>query len=249
MIIEARDVSVVIDDRTVIEHASVSCGPGTMTALVGPSGSGKTTLLHCLGLLQVPTTGQVLAGGTDTTGWSSSLRRRFWRDHSAFVLQDHGVMDEESVAFNVTMAARRFGLGRRPDEQRLQEVLHRTGLSGRDDEPAARLSGGEKQRLSIARAMYKDATVVLVDEPTASLDAGNRAVVVDLFAALARQGRVVIVASHDDEMIDACTARFAVAAQPRRPGARGVGGVLADAPLRPPTLAARVDVGPTGQEP
>lgn len=210
MLIEARDVSVSIDGRTIIDRVDLSCPPGTMTAIVGPSGSGKTTLLHCLGLLQVPTAGQVLADGSDTTGWSSSRRRRFWSDHSAFVLQDYGVMDEETVAFNVTMAARRFGLGRKPDAARLQEILRRTGLSGRDGEPAARLSGGEKQRMSIARALYKDASVVLVDEPTASLDSANRARVVDLFTELAHQGRVVIIASHDDEMIDACTGRFSV---------------------------------------
>ena len=220
MLIEAHDVSVVINGRTIIEHVDLSCGPGTLTALVGASGSGKTTLLHCMGLLQVPTTGQIRADDTDTTEWGSARRRRFWRDHCAFVLQDYGVMDEESVAFNVTMTTRWFGIGVRPDATRLQEVLGRTGLAGRSDEPAARLSGGEKQRLSIARAMYKDAHAVLVDEPTASLDAANQALVIELLVALAHQGRTVIVASHDDEMIDACPVRFTFATGPAPHAAR-----------------------------
>lgn len=221
MIIEAQNVSVSLGERTVIDNASLTCVPGTMTALVGPSGSGKTTLLHCLGLLQTPTAGQVLAGGVDTTDWSSPRRRRFWRDQCAFILQDYGIMEEESVAFNVTMASRVLGLGRRADPSRLRSVLQRTGLSGRDDEPAGRLSGGEKQRLSVARAMYKDATVILVDEPTASLDAANRALVIGLFADLARQERLVIVASHDDELIEACSSRFSVARAADTPSATG----------------------------
>lgn len=96
MRVEAHDLTVRIDGRDVVSSASLTCNPGTMTALVGPSGSGKTTLLHCLGLLQAPTTGRVLLDGADATGWKPSRRRRFWKDQAAFVLQNHGVMEEES---------------------------------------------------------------------------------------------------------------------------------------------------------
>ena len=210
MNIVADDVTVAIDKREIIRRARLDCSPGTMTALVGPSGSGKTTLLHCLGLLQKPTSGRVLVDGADTTGWKPRRRRRFWKEHSAFVLQDYGVMEEESVAFNVTMASSVFGSRVLGDRRRLQAALEETGLDGRDGEPAAHLSGGEKQRLSIARAIYKDARVIFVDEPTASLDDGNRAKVIDLFASRARQGCVVVVATHDAEMIDACDVRYSL---------------------------------------
>src|SRR4051794_40910732 len=100
MNIEADEVTVVIDGREIVHRACLVCAPGTMTALDGPSGSGKTTLLHCLGLLQRPTKGRMLVDGADTTGWRSWHRRRFWKDHAAFVLQDYGVIEEESVAFN-----------------------------------------------------------------------------------------------------------------------------------------------------
>lgn len=137
--------------------------------LAGPSGSGKTTLLHCLGLLQQPTSGQVLVGGRDATSWSASQRRAFWRDHAAFVLQDYGVMNEESVAFNVTMAMSVLGRRAVGDRRRLAQALALTGhLEGRGDDLAAHLSGGEKQRLGVARAIYKDARCIFVDEPTAS---------------------------------------------------------------------------------
>jgi putative ABC transport system ATP-binding protein len=210
MNIVADGVTVIIDGREIVHEASLDCSPRTMTALVGPSGSGKTTLLHCLGLLQLPTSGRVLVDGTDTTGWKSRQRRRFWKAHSAFVLQDYGVMEEESVAFNVTMTSSVFGSRVSGDRRRLKAALEETGLSGRDGELAAHLSGGEKQRLSIARAIYKNARVIFVDEPTASLDEGNRAKVIELFASLARQGCVVVIATHDAEMMDACDVRYSL---------------------------------------
>jgi putative ABC transport system ATP-binding protein len=211
MNVEADAVSVVIDGREIVHRASLTCQSGTMTALVGPSGSGKTTLLHCLGLLQQPTAGRVLVAGTDTTEWNARRRRRFWKDYGAFVLQGYGVMEEESVAFNVAMKSSVFGSRVLGDQQQLNSALGLTGLAGRNSELAAHLSGGEKQRLSVARAIYKNAQAVFVDEPTASLDRANRARIIELFTALARRGCVVVVATHDAEMMDACDARYSLA--------------------------------------
>lgn len=207
MLIEAEGLSVTIDGRLVLDNESVRCEPGTMTALVGPSGSGKTTLLHCLGLLLPVDKGRILVDGTDATKYGSAARRRFWRDHAAFVLQDYGIMDEESVAFNVTMQASILGNRVTGDQRRLAQILERTGLAGRQDEAASHLSGGEKQRLALARAIYKQATVLFADEPTASLDALNRRKVIDLLARFTANGCTVVVSTHDSEMIDACDCR------------------------------------------
>ena len=177
---------------------------GVMTALVGPSGCGKTTLLHCLGLLLPVDQGRILIDGDDVTRYGDAARRRFWRDHAAFVFQDYGIMDEEPVAFNVTMQASILGRRVTGNQERLVQALEQTGLHGRADELASHLSGGEKKRLAMARAIYKDAAILFVDEPTASLDAANRRKVIDLLADFAAQGRTVIVATHDSEMINAC---------------------------------------------
>ena len=208
MRIEAESVTMVIDGRKIIDGASLVCTPRTVTALVGPSGAGKTTLLYLLGLLLRPTSGRVLVDGIDTTGWGPRQRRLFWKNHAAFILQDYGVIEEESVAFNVTMTSSIFGSRVVGDHQRVKAVLEATGLSGRERELAVRLSGGEKRRLAIARALYKDATVIFADEPTASLDDKNRARVIDLLVSLARQGRVVVVATHDAEMARASDAQY-----------------------------------------
>jgi len=171
---------------------------------VGPSGCGKTTLLHCLGLLLRPDAGSIRIDGRATRDWGSGRVRRFWRDHAAFVLQEYGIVDDESVAYNVTMTASLFTNRVLGDRARLEDALRRTRLSGRDGERAAHLSGGEKRRLAVARAIYKDAAVILVDEPTASLDADNRQRVIELLVERARAGCTVIAATHDEEMMAAC---------------------------------------------
>jgi putative ABC transport system ATP-binding protein len=148
--------------------------------------------------------GRILIDGDDVTRYGDAARRRFWRDHAAFVLQDYGIMDEEPVAFNVTMQASILGRRVTGNQERLVQALEQTGLHGRADELASHLSGGEKKRLAMARAIYKDAAILFVDEPTASLDAANRRKVIDLLADFAAQGRTVIVATHDSEMINAC---------------------------------------------
>ncbi|WP_420768898.1 ABC transporter ATP-binding protein [Parageobacillus thermoglucosidasius] len=221
MRIEADQVTMVLNGRTIMERESLVCVPGAMTALVGPSGAGKTTLLHLLGLLLRPTGGRVLANGADTTAWGARQRRLFWKNYAAFILQDYGIMEEESVAFNVTMTSSLFRSKVVGDEKRLKAVLMETGLGGRKQELAARLSGGEKRRLAIARALYKDAQVILADEPTASLDDANGERVIELLASLARQGRTVIVATHDDKMMRAADVQHSLARFSDAPEGRG----------------------------
>ncbi|MCG0238621.1 MAG: ATP-binding cassette domain-containing protein [Firmicutes bacterium] len=210
MRIVAENVGVAIDGRTIFDGVHLECASGAVTALVGRSGAGKTTLLNVLGLLLPPTRGRVLVDGVDTTGWGPRQRQRFWRDHAAFILQDYGVIDEESVAFNVTMTASLFGARVAGDRERMAAVLEATGLRGRERELAARLSGGEKRRLAIARALYKDAAVIFADEPTASLDGKNRERVIDLLVSLARQGRTVVVATHDEAMARAADFQYSL---------------------------------------
>ncbi|MCI9888806.1 ATP-binding cassette domain-containing protein [Micrococcales bacterium 31B] len=203
--IEARDLTVTLGKHTIVAGQTLTCAPGTLTALVGPSGSGKTTLLHALGLLLPVASGRLSLGGADVTRAGDGARRRFWQSSAAFVLQDYGIIDDESVAFNVTLRG-----GRAAGRADVAAVLDHVGLAGRGGEQAAVLSGGEKQRLAVARALYKRARVVFVDEPTASLDAENRARIVRYFRDLANQGATVVAATHDDEFVAACDARHEV---------------------------------------
>jgi len=203
MQLSANRVSLEIDNKTVLQEASLDARPGRMLVLAGRSGSGKTTLLNVLGLLRRIDSGAVTVGGADATRWGDGRRRRFWRDHVAFIFQDYGLIEEASVEYNVSVGRRTlFGIRRR-DRARVDEVLAHVLLAGRNKEQTARLSGGEKQRVGLARAMFRQADVVLADEPTASLDRANRELVTNFLVEEARRGATVVVATHDEDLIAA----------------------------------------------
>ncbi|RLP72759.1 ATP-binding cassette domain-containing protein [Mycetocola tolaasinivorans] len=208
MLIDARDLQVRLGDHTLIQGVSVRCEPGKITAISGPSGSGKTTLLHALGLLIPVSHGSLLLDGREAARASERERRAFWREHTAFVFQDYGTIEDRSVAANTVMALGPLGGTQRGDPDRLRNALAQVGLAGRERDPAARLSGGEKQRLAIARAIYRDARVILADEPTASLDAENRERIITLLRTRAAAGATVVIATHDEAFADTCEARF-----------------------------------------
>lgn len=203
MQIRTDRVSVVIDDEPVLSSVSMQAEPGRMLVLAGKSGSGKTTLLNVLGLLGRVDTGSVLVGGEDATKWNDAKRRRFWRDHVAFVFQDYGLIEESSVEYNVSVGRRGFLGLRVPERERVDQVLDHVLLANRGKEQTARLSGGEKQRVGLARAMFREANIVLADEPTASLDRKNRELVINFLKEEAQRGATVIVATHDEDLMAA----------------------------------------------
>lgn len=213
MMIRGEGLGFSFEDKVVFRGINMEVQPGTIAALVGPSGSGKTLLLHTLGGMITPDRGAVYVDEEEASAWSDSRRLRFWRESAAFIQQDYGVVEEESVAFNVTMRSSLWGRTIVPDRTKLDEVLASVGLSGRGGETAARLSGGEKQRVAIARALYKGAQVWFADEPTASLDADNQGLVRALFREAAERGATIIVATHDLDFTRSCDQRVELGAQ------------------------------------
>lgn len=205
MELHLSDVSVKAAEKTVLSNLEVTCRPGELTGLVGVSGAGKTTALHCLGLLVTPDGGATHVGGEDTTKWPDKRRRAFWRDHAAFIFQDYGLVDEETVSYNVGIG-QRTGPRRKLAQKRITAALEAVGLEGRASETISRLSGGEKQRVGLARAIVKEATCIFADEPTASLDAENRLMVIRLLRERARAGATVVLATHDEQVMEACDA-------------------------------------------
>lgn len=202
--LEAQNITVVIRERKIIQEVSLSAMPGQITALTGVSGSGKSTLLATLGLLVTPTSGKVTIDGHDTSPWPEKKRAQFWAQKAAFIYQDYGTLADETVGANVTLSDRDFKRNR----QTVEEALTQVGLEGRSLEPATVLSGGEKQRLGIARALYKRADVLYADEPTASLDHHNSQLIYDLLRKRADAGATVLVATHDDWLISRCDAVY-----------------------------------------
>lgn len=217
MRITAHDINFTIDSRTIFDGVSLDVPSGTAMALTGPSGSGKTTLFNCLSLLLPVSRGEILIDGTDVTRLSEGRRRRFWRDSVAFVFQDYGLVPDESVGFNVCMES--SPLFRKPKKwgAGVEDALNRVGLTGRASEQVAKLSGGERQRVGIARAIHKKAKVIFADEPTASLDVGNRQIVHDLLLGEKARGATIVISTHDDHLSSACDAVFRLASSEPEP--------------------------------
>ncbi|MFB8763445.1 ABC transporter ATP-binding protein [Nocardiopsis alba] len=190
--------------RTLWKDLDLSVEPGRMLALVGASGSGKTTLLNCMGLLERPSGGSIRFRDTDVTRLGPGGQRRFRRDHLGYLFQNYALIENATVKANLDVAARR---GDRSDTA---DALERVGLGGREKEKVHHLSGGEQQRVALARLIVKRPSLVLADEPTGALDHANGAMVVDVLRRMSREGRAVVIATHDDAVRDACDVAFDV---------------------------------------
>ncbi|MFF4759944.1 ABC transporter ATP-binding protein [Streptomyces sp. NPDC001292] len=171
-------------------------------ALVGPSGSGKSTLLNCLGLLDTASSGAIRHEGRDITGFGPRASRHYRRDVLGHLFQHYALIENATVAANleVAMKPRR----KRADAPTVTGALERVGLVGREKEQVHRLSGGEQQRVALARLIVKQPALVLADEPTGALDHDNTNLVVDILRAMSEDGCAVVIATHNDAVRDRC---------------------------------------------
>ena len=171
---------------------------GTFLAVMGRSGSGKSTLLHIIGALETPTAGRLAVSGVDYEGLDDNGLTAVRRDRIGFVFQFFNLLPTLTAEENVMLPALIAGERRARRAERARELLRLTGLEDRADHLPAQLSGGEQQRVSIARALLRDPELVLADEPTGNLDTVSGEAVLDLLAELQqREGRTVVTVTHD----------------------------------------------------
>ena len=181
-----------------LRDISLRIAPGGITALLGPSGAGKTTLLQILGTLMQPDGGRVLYDGEDVTRLKDRKLSAFRNRHIGFVFQFHQLLPEFSAEENVMLPALIGGATRSAARRRAQELLAMLGLEERLRHKPSQLSGGECQRVAVARALVNKPSVVFADEPTGSLDPVNRDDIRSLFASLsADYGHTFVIVTHD----------------------------------------------------
>ncbi len=174
---------------------------GEFVALMGPSGCGKTTLLNLIGLLDVPTRGRIEIAGEDATRLSEGRLADLRRDRIGFVFQFYNLMPQLTARENVEVPLRLSGMGRSERLRRGSELLVRVGLADRAEHLPAELSGGEQQRVTIARALANRPRLVLLDEPTGDLDSKSSEEVMTLIEGLNRgDGTTFVMVTHEDEM-------------------------------------------------
>jgi putative ABC transport system ATP-binding protein len=194
--------------RTILDGVDIDVPAGRIAALTGPSGSGKTSLLTVLAALQAPDRGEVRYDGRAVT----PRTRDPWTGRVQIAHQSFGLLSLLTAAENIELAAQGLPRAKRPDRRALRaaagSALARVGLAARADHLVDELSGGEQQRIALARAISTDPDLILADEPTAQLDAENRERITDLLFDRARQGATVIVATHDREITERCDLVF-----------------------------------------
>jgi len=187
-------------ELVVLRDVSLTLKPGESASVMGPSGSGKSTLLYILGGLEPPTSGTVRLDATDPYKLSPASLAAFRNRDIGFVLQDHCLLPQCTVLENVLVPTL---VGERDDDapERARTLLAQVGLADRVDHTPAELSGGEKQRAAIARALIRQPRLLLCDEPTGNLDAETAVVIGDLLVKLhAQQQAILLVVTHSETL-------------------------------------------------
>lgn len=187
-------------ERAVLDHLDLVVERGEFLAIIGPSGSGKSTLLNAIGLLDTPTSGTYSLFGKNTEGLSDRERDEMRRDHLGFIFQSSNMLLDETSTTNASMGLRVQGVPYSERLQRTEETLEFLGLSDRASIRTRYLSGGEKQRCAIARALATHPPLILADEPTGNLDSHNSAKVIEILQRINATGCTVLVITHDPEV-------------------------------------------------
>ena len=174
---------------------------GQIVSIVGPSGAGKTTLLQIIGTLDKPNSGSIIVNGIDLSTLNAKKIRDFRNQHIGFVFQFHQLLPEFTALENIMIPAYIAGKSNKEAKSRALELLEFMGLSDRASHKPNELSGGEKQRVAVARALVNNPAVILADEPSGSLDSKNKAELHQLFFDLRDKfGQTFVIVTHDEEL-------------------------------------------------
>ena len=201
--IEVRNIRKSFGSLEVLKGIDLEIERGKVVSIVGPSGAGKTTLLQIMGTLDKADSGSINIDGVDVMKLSDAKRSAFRNKHMGFVFQFHQLLPEFTALENVMMPALIGGTSRREAKKRAEELLAFMGLSDRASHKPSELSGGEKQRVAVARALVNKPDVVFADEPSGSLDTQNKQELHRLFFDLRdRLGQTFVIVTHDEQLAD-----------------------------------------------
>ena len=199
--IELDNITRSFGSLQVLKGISLNIDRGEVVSITGPSGAGKTTLLQIMGSLDKPDGGRVLYDGQDITRMNEKEISAFRNRHIGFVFQFHQLLPEFTAQENITIPMLIAGQGMRQANARAKELLEMLGLADRADHKPAELSGGEKQRIAVARALANQPDVILADEPSGSLDTKNKEELHKLFFNLRDQlGQTFVIVTHDESL-------------------------------------------------
>ena len=197
--IDIKGITKSFGSLQVLKGIDLHIDKGEVVSIVGPSGAGKTTLLQIIGTLDKPDSGSIEVDGVDVRSLSTKKLSDFRNQHLGFVFQFHQLLPEFTALENIMIPAFIAGKSRKEAKERAEELLEFMGLSDRASHKPAELSGGEKQRVAVARALVNNPAVILADEPSGSLDSKNKAELHQLFFDLRDKfGQTFVIVTHDE---------------------------------------------------
>ncbi len=209
IIMQVENLSKTYSQGKILVHAlrcaCITVRKGELLAIMGPSGSGKSTLLALIGTLEKATDGKVILDGIDLTSVPEKLLPRVRREKVGFIFQHYNLIPTLSALENVELSMRFSKVPKKERGERARKLLEELGLGDRLSHKPSELSGGEQQRVSIARALANKPAVILADEPTGEVDSKTRDSIVRVFKELSEKGQTILVVTHDPEVAKECS--------------------------------------------
>lgn len=194
----------VSNDKIILNNVNIEVNDGEMVAIIGKSGAGKSTLLHILGCLDEMTTGKYLLDNEEINKMSKSKKAELRNKTFGYVMQDFGLINEDTVFENIALPLYLSSEKKKNINSKVMEHIKDMDIENIKDITVEKISGGEKQRVAIARALVNNPKYILADEPTGALDRKNANNVMDILQKLKRDGKTVIVITHDIDIANKC---------------------------------------------
>jgi len=199
-IVSLSNIQKKIQDKPIFSIHAFTVSKGDFVTIKGVSGSGKTTLLNILGMNDTVSSGEYLFEGVETAELKAKEKLKIKRNKISFLFQDFGLVEEETINYNLEIGLKYSKLSRKEKVKQKKEALNAVNLNKKLSTTISSLSGGEKQRVALARIILKPSILILADEPTGSLDSLNRDIVTDILFKQSIDGKAVIIVTHDEEL-------------------------------------------------
>lgn len=199
-IISLHNVSKIFDDKVVLNKYNIKIERGEFICITGASGSGKSTLLNLMGLLERPNSGIINICGVENPKLNSRAGNRILRKEISYLFQNFGLIESETVEYNVSLATRFLKVSKKEKESLILSVLNEINLANTDNKKIYQLSGGEQQRVALAKCIIKPSNIILADEPTGSLDDDNKYIIMEILKKLHNGGKTIVLVTHDNTL-------------------------------------------------
>lgn len=195
--IELRNINKGFDDRIVLENLNYNFYEGNSYALIGASGAGKTTLLNIIGKLEEADSGDIIVNDINL---NNIKEKDYFKNYLSYLFQNFGLIENKSIQENLMLAFVGEKIGKLEKQQKMNEALKRVHLDVNLNRKIYTLSGGEAQRVALAKTILKDSPIILADEPTASVDQKNSEEIIELILSLKKENKIIIIATHSPDI-------------------------------------------------